>query len=98
MSYAEIMTRLEGKLDYLTTRRQSLVDKFILKTAENPRFARKWFPKRAIIDHNLRKDVFYHEAFARTDRLYNAPIFSYRRRLNELRRPGLEDDEEIITI
>ena len=72
-----------------------MVDKFLLKTANNPLFSERWFPKRGIIDHNLRRDDFYHEAYARTERLYNSPIYYYRRRLNEIHRPLTNETEEI---
>ena len=53
-SYGRILSDLEGKLTTITERRQALVDKFILKTVANPKYKDSWFPRRAIIDHNLR--------------------------------------------
>ena len=61
-----------------------MIDKFILKMATNEIFGSRWFPKREIIGHNLRKDIYYHEEFAKNNRLYNSPTFFYRRRLNVL--------------
>ena len=96
--YLQILGDLQGKIEPLHERRQRMVDKFILKASENPQFAESWFPKRAIFDHNLRKDYFYHEEFARTTRLYNSPIYYYRRRLNEISRPRVRRDEDIVMI
>ena len=93
--YSEIMDEQEGVLEYLTDQRQQMVDNFITKTAANPQFADRWFPKRAIVGHDLRRDVFYHEEYARTSRLYNAPIYFYRRRLNQIHRPKVGEDEHI---
>ena len=92
-SYDEILA--EESVERLRDRRERMTDKFILKAAKNHRIKDTWFPKRGIIGHDLRRDVFYHEAFARTSRLYNSPIFYYRRRLNEISTPETLPGEEI---
>ena len=74
-SYRSILEELEGVVEDLGSRRQAMVDRFILKTADNEQFKEKWFPKKQMTDQNLRKHLFYEEKFARTNRLYNAPIF-----------------------
>ena len=91
-SYGRILSDLEGKLTIIAERRQALVDKFIMKTVANPNYKDRWFPRRAIVDHNLRRDIYYKEEFAKSQRLYNAPIFYYRRRLNEISKPEKDDD------
>ena len=60
-------------------RRIELCDKFAHKAANNPRFA-EWFPLR--VARSGRHGDKYQEMSARTDRLYNSPLFYYRRRLN----------------
>ena len=86
-SYPKIMEDLDGKLDYLHVRRQKKTDKFIKKAAENPNYREKWFPRREFSDQNLRRSLYYDEEFARTSRLYDSPLFYYRRRLNEMSIP-----------
>ena len=86
-SYAQIMANLEGKLEPLHERRISLLDRFILKCIENPTINQRWFPRKEFVDQNLRRELYYKEEYARTDRLYNSPIFFYRRRLNEIHTP-----------
>ena len=92
-SYDEILS--EENVERLRDRRERMTDRFILKAAKNRRINDTWFPKRGIIGHDLRRDVFYHEAYARTTRLYNSPIFYYRRRLNEISTPETLPGEEI---
>ena len=87
-SHNQLMQSLEGRLEFLEDRRQRMVDKFILKTADNENYRERWFPTRQITSHNLRTDTYYLEENARTNRLFNAPIFYYRRRLNQIRRPA----------
>ena len=59
-------------------RRIELCDKFAEKAAANPRF--DWFPQRTARS-GTRGDV-YQEFQALTDRLYNSPLYYYRRQLN----------------
>ena len=81
-SYGEIKD--EWKIESITERRQRLTDKFILKSSTNPRFEAEWFPEKRSTGHDLRSKDKYAEFHARTARLFNAPLFYYRRRLNEL--------------
>ena len=60
-------------------RRIDLCDTFAKKAAANPRFL-AWFPERTA--RSGRHGEQYRELNARTDRLFNSPIFYYRRRLN----------------
>ena len=65
-------------------RRIALCDKFAHKAAANPRF--EWFPLRT--GRSGRHGDTYREFQARTDRLYNSPLYYFRRRLNG--KPGKE--------
>ena len=60
------------------TRRIALCDTFAEKAAANPRFG--WFPLRT--GRSGRHAETYAELPARTDRLFNSPLYYYRRRLN----------------
>ena len=82
LSYRKILETYN--IENLEERRQKQVDKFIILTSENPKFAEKWFPRRPFIHHDLREELIYEEKYARTDRLYNSPLYYMRRRRNEL--------------
>ena len=86
-SYSSLLS-LAG-IEYVQERRQRLTDKFIIKTAANERYQEKWFPLKEFVHHDLRREKYCMEEFARTDRLYNAPIFYYRRRLNKIAQTDL---------
>ena len=60
-------------------RRIELCDKFAAKAACNPRFE-SWFPLRK--GRSGRRSEEYQELPARTDRLFNSPLYYYHRRLN----------------
>ena len=60
-------------------RRIEMCDKFAMKATGNPMFDR-WFPIRE--GRGGRHAEMYQEKQARTERLYNLPLFYYRRRLN----------------
>lgn len=60
-------------------RRIALCDKFAQKAAANPLFAR-WFPLR--MGRSGRHAENYEEFPARTDRLFNTPLYYFCRRLN----------------
>ena len=82
----------DHQIESIRERRQRMTDKFIIKAAKHPRFRKKWFRTKTFTHHDLGRELFFEEKFARTDRLYNAPIYYYRRRLNEIYSPD-EDDE-----
>ena len=73
-------------------RRIALCDKFAEKAAGNPRFE-KWFPLRT--GRSGTNAETYKEFPARTDRLFNSPLYYYRRRLNgkEGKRYGVRNKE-----
>ena len=59
-------------------RRVALCDNFATKAAANPRFG--WFPLRQ--GRSGRHGETYQEFPARTDRLFNSPLYYFRHRLN----------------
>ena len=69
-------------VETLWERRERLVDKFLTKSAQNSRFADDWFPQKTFHHMDLRKELIYHEKYARTERLYKSPKYFLRRRLN----------------
>lgn len=75
-SYATLLE--QTGLESLHDRRQRLTDSFLIKTVENLVYREKWFPRHAFYHQDLRKELIFHEDYART------PIFYYRRRLNEI--------------
>ena len=72
--------RAEFDIQTLRERRITLTDKFAEKCVSNPRFCH-WFPLRTGRSSG-RTGERYHEERAKTDRLFNSPIFYMRRRLN----------------
>lgn len=68
----------------LKTRRQELFEKFTRKMSRSDRFAERWLPQ-AQTDYDqplTRHRKKYIEFLARTNRLYQSPIFAMRRILN----------------
>ena len=76
-SYAEM--REKAGVTTHRARRIDLCDKFAQKALKNPMFER-WFPLRS--GRSGRHAEQYQELPARTDRLFNSPLFYLRRRLN----------------
>ena len=70
-------------LDRLSLRRGKAVDRFALKLVNSDRFEHL-FPERPSAQCRSRGSRKYEEQNARTERLFNSPIFYMRRRLNEL--------------
>ena len=81
-SYDQLIER--SGLERLSDRHERLIDRFIIKARDNPRFMNDWFPKRHESQHDIRNEKKYAEFFARTTRLYKSPIYHYRRRMNFL--------------
>ena len=75
-SYA--VMRDKAKITTHRERRIALCDRFAQKAAVNPRF--DWFPLRE--GRSGRHAEKYKEFPARTGRLFNSPLYYYRRRLN----------------
>ena len=81
VSYSSLLEN--SGLSTLSERRLGLVDGFLRKAIKDPRYD-EWFPTREFTHHDLRKENIYVEKFARTSRLYNSPLYFYRRRLNNM--------------
>ena len=81
--------REQAEIPTLRNRREVLADKFALKCRSNPRFSH-WFPLKSTRSSNrqAKKTKEYLEEKARCKRLYDSPIFYFRRRLNG--KPGKE--------
>ena len=77
-SYDELLK--ESGLEPLKTRRERAFLKFAKNSANNPIYAH-WF-KLNPNQTSQRCPKIYEERFARTSRLYNSPLFSMRRILN----------------
>ena len=80
-SYSDLLE--QSKLQPLKERRISLTDKFAIKMMNNPRFT-YLFPRRRECQRRARNGNVFEESNARTNRLYNSPIYYMRRRLNHL--------------
>ena len=70
-------------LKTLKTRRQELLQNFAQKTLQNPKFSHKWFPLAPETNHDTPFPKKFLEEESRTARLYNSPLFTMRRILNE---------------
>ena len=79
--YKESYASMREKAGVTThrARRIELCDTFARKASSNPRFA-AWFPERT--GRSGRYGDQFQEMNARTDRIYNSPLYYYRRRLN----------------
>ena len=77
-SYRELMEK--AGLTTLRARREARELSFARKCAGSVRFG-GWFPTK-LSARNTREQLCYKDQFARTQRCYNSPIFSMRRRLN----------------
>ena len=72
----------EGRIETLSSRRETLTVNFAEKTSKNERF-KHWFPLRTNESEvNLRRQNKYEECYARTERMKNSPLFYMRRALN----------------
>ena len=70
----------EAGLKTLKERRQEHFIKFAKKTSENVNYS-ELFPKNSR-RQSVRNPKVFLEKFARTDRLYNSPVYAMRRALN----------------
>ena len=78
----------------LYDRRLKMVDSFLAKSVKSERFREHWFPTKTFCHINLRRERFYEEKHARTERLYSSPIYSMRRRLNQGVIPNVKPSDE----
>ena len=74
----------EHNIDSLADRRTKAVRKFVAKTMNNDRFARRWFTLRNRINNDLRTRRPYIEEKARTTRFYRSPLLTFQRIANDI--------------
>ena len=77
-SYTELLA--ESGIKSLADRREEAIQKFAERTLPNPVYA-SWFNQNEN-RQSQRHAKPYEEKFARTNRLYNSPLFTIRRNLN----------------
>ena len=71
-------------LTTLEERRRSTFRKFCLKVHASDRFREKWIEKREFEGPELRKQNIIKEHFAHSKRLFDSPLFTLRRTLNDI--------------
>ena len=81
-SHTELL-ELSG-LPCLSERRNQLCNSFCLKIYNNERFRNEWIEERLFVGPNLRHQKIIVEKQAKTNRLYNSPIYKIRRTLNDI--------------
>ena len=82
-SYENILSTED--IERLDLRRENLFTNFAIKASNNERVKHKWFPPSHKHDHDTRVNKPFKEFPARTERLYNSPMFQMRKRLNRER-------------
>ena len=70
-------------LPTLQQRRLDLVDGFVQKALNNPRFSGRWFPEKSPHGYDTRHEHRYVEYKCNTQSLRNSPLNFFRRRLNK---------------
>ena len=80
LTYEELLAK--SGLHSLQYRRKEAFKKFAASLASSDRYGNEWFPLKNTA-RSLRKEKKYEEFYARTDRLYNSPLYKMRRILNE---------------
>ena len=73
----------ESGLPTLEERRKRLFNKFCMKVYENERFREEWLEERTFTGHDLRKQKIIREKNSRTKRLFDSPLYTIRRYLND---------------
>ena len=81
-SHEELLA-LSG-LPPLQERREILLESFCKKLYSNPRFKRQWLGERIFEGPGLRRQKIVKEKFARTNRLFNSPLYTIRRKINDI--------------
>ena len=81
VTYESLLERAD--IETVACRRQRLVDGFIKRAVVHPEF-KEWFPSKRFSGYNLREEKIYMEKRTRTSRLYNSPLYYFRRRLNAI--------------
>ena len=80
MTYENLLKK--AGVEILEHRRKEAFLNFSKSISANERY-KHWFPLNEC-EVNLRRGKIYREENAKTDRLYNSPLFSMRRALNEI--------------
>ena len=80
VSYREVVEN--GCIETLFERRETLLEKFALKTEKNENFREKWFVENHLVTHDLRHREKYFIPRFRTERAYRSPIIAMRKLLN----------------
>ena len=70
-------------LTTLEDRRLALIDGFLRKAVNNPRFTQNWFPLKGAHGYDTRHEKNYMEYKYNTERAKRGPLSFFRRRLNE---------------
>ena len=70
-------------LQTLRERRQTLFENFARKAYGDPFFGGRWFEEKQRCNYGLRHENKVVQHFANRDRLLNAPIYRYRRHIND---------------
>ena len=78
-TYQDLLS--ESGLETLKHRREKALTRFLDKTLKNPNYA-PLFPFNKSLRPGLRGTKNYLESFARTQRLYNSPLFTMKSLLN----------------
>ena len=73
-----------AKIDTLEKRRTDAFERFAVKCSKNPLINFKWCPLNPEPQYPLRQRRRYLEENARTQKLYDSPLFALRRTLNRL--------------
>ena len=81
MSYSELLEK--SGLDTLEKRRDMACEAFAVGLCRSERY-QEWLPRRETVGVGLRRKRPYKEFEAKTNRLYNSPLYTYRRRLNDI--------------
>ena len=88
-NYSELL--IKSGLSTLEERRKLAFTNFTKSIALNERYS-GWFPLNNNTV-NLRSSKRYVEEFARTERLYNSPLFAMRRELNNIQEEHTETEQ-----
>ena len=71
-------------LTTLAERREKLFDSFCQKTYSSERFRKQWLEDRIFEGPNIRRQRIIKEKNAKTTRLFRSPLYTIRRRTNDL--------------
>ena len=81
MKKEEILS--ESGISTLEERREHLFNNFCQKTYNNERLRQQWLEERVFIGPDLRSQRIIKEKHANTNRLFNSPLYTVRRTIND---------------